>query len=442
MKRAAGVDHRDEHVIGIECRPGSAVVADHHPEIHIAIGGWKCFTDSGRSGEQVRVTRKDPLRTDGGIPGSEQRACPIIAIVHALLSAQIALLPAVRQRIAYVGIGTGRGEHKRGGRRNRVIGTGIHRRYAVSCVGDRRGRIGVSVGDLGNHLIEAHRMEVGVAVGLQIVATHDARIAHDRRRATRFHRSAGVAVAIVAVEGVIGAELMAHFVSHIVDIERVTDRRSLTGHAASLTAAIPDDTESRHAPTAGAEDVPDIVIGVADYAVYIRLVFAQHRKTIVIAIRIRRSVRIDELVIVGDENHAGCDVGLIDAIDPIHGRHDCRHGSFHSSPMVGGVFSGTRDRQVVGPQLRSVREQGADPIVVERPLVAGSCDAKIAACRNDDSTVGTATTTRMTPVGVVQRRNVKIAIDRYGDCTIGAAATAGMIPARFVILQVIDADIV
>ena len=67
-------------------------------------------------------------------------------------------------------------------------------------------------------------MEVRVAVGLQIVTAHDARIAHDRRRATRFHRSAGIAIAVVAVEGVIGAELMAQLVGYIVDVERVTDR--------------------------------------------------------------------------------------------------------------------------------------------------------------------------------------------------------------------------
>ena len=254
-------------------------------------------------------------------------------------------------------------------------------------------------------------MEVGVAVRLQIVATHDARIAHDRRRATRFHRSAGVAVAVVAVERVISTKLMPNFVSHIVDIERVADRRSLTGHAASLGARITDHAESRNAPTACAEDVPDIVIGVADYAVYIRLVFAQHRKTIVIAIRVRRSIRVDELVIVGDENHAGCDVGLIDAIDPIHGRHDCRHCAFHSSPMVGGVLSSAGDRQVVGSKLRSVREQGADPIVVERPLVGFRHGAGIAICRNS-------------------------------NCTVRAAATTGMIPARFRFLHLIDPDFV
>ena len=413
MKRATCVDHRDEHVIGIERRPTSAVVADHHPEVHITIGGREGFADGGRSSEQVGIAGKDPLRTGGGIPGTEQRTCTVITIVNTLLCAQIALLPGVRQRVACVGIGTSRGEYKRGGCRNRVIGTGIHRRYAVSCVGDRRCRICVSAGDFGNHLVEAHRVEVRVAVGLQIVTAHDARIAHDRRCATRFHRSTGIAIAVVAVESVVSAELMAQFVGHIINVERVTDRRSLTGHAASLGAGITDHAESRHAPTAGAEYMPDIIIGIADHTVYIRLIFAQHRKTVVIAIGIGRTVGIDELVIVGDKNHAGRDVGLIDAIDPIHGRHNRRHGSFHSAPMVGGILSGTRDRQVIGPQLRSVGKEGPYSIVAECPLIGSRFSAAIS-----------------------------VIVYRNSDCTVRAAAAAGMISARFVILRDIDADIV
>ena len=157
--------------------------------------------------------------------------------------------------------------------------------------------------------------------------------------------------------------------------------------------------------------MPDIIIRVADHTVYIRLIFAQHRKTIVIAIRIGRAIGINELVIIGDENHAGRDVGLINAIDPIHGRHNRRHGSFHSAPMVGGVFSGTGDRQVIDPQLRSVGEEGPNSIVAKRPLIGSRFGTTIAICRN-------------------------------GNCTVWAAAAAGMISARFVILQVIDANIV
>ena len=100
LKWATCIDHRDEHVIGIERRPTSAVVANHHPEVHIAIGGRKGFADGGCSGEQVGIAGKDPLRTSGGIPGTEQRACAVITIVDTLLCAQIALLPAVRQRVA------------------------------------------------------------------------------------------------------------------------------------------------------------------------------------------------------------------------------------------------------------------------------------------------------------------------------------------------------
>ena len=60
----------------------------------------------------------------------------------------------------------------------------------------------------------------------------------------------------------------------VVDVERVADRVRRAGHAAGLEAVDADDAQAGDAAAAGAEDVADVVVGVADDRVAGRLVLA------------------------------------------------------------------------------------------------------------------------------------------------------------------------
>ena len=82
-------------------------------------------------------------------------------------------------------------------------------------------------------------------MGLQIVRQADARVGHDRGATAGLDRVGGAAVAagaveLVAVEGVIAAELVAHLVRHVVHGVEVADRRRDAGAAASLIRAADD----------------------------------------------------------------------------------------------------------------------------------------------------------------------------------------------------------
>ena len=129
-------------------------------------------------------------------------------------------------------------------------------------------------------------------------------------------------------------------------------------HALSLTAAVTDDTESCDTPSSGTEYVTDVVIRTADHAVDSRLILAQHREAIIIAVRIGRGVGVDQLVVIGHKLHADRDIILVYTANPIHGRGNGRHGELDRTAMIGGIFTRTGDCQFVRSQLATMGEQG------------------------------------------------------------------------------------
>ena len=175
-------------------------------------------------------------------------------------------------------------------------------------------------------------------MGLQIVREADACISHDRGAAAWLHRGGRVAVAaraveLVAVEGMVAAELVAHLMRHVVYGVEVTGRRRDAGAAASLVRAAHDSQVGDAAAGLAKCEVADVVIrraddlpdhkpraGRAGAAGHLRLREAAGRATGSIwPDRLRPRVQVEQIVVI-DQHHEDREIVLIDLIDPVHQR--------------------------------------------------------------------------------------------------------------------------
>ena len=105
-------------------------------------------------------------------------------------------------------------------------------------------------------------MEVIIAIGLQVGGA-DARISHDGRSTTRLIGGGAVAVARIILR-MIGPKLVADLMSDIIHIERITDGARAPRYAASFPAGYTGDAKVSHPATACAENMTNIVIGIAN----------------------------------------------------------------------------------------------------------------------------------------------------------------------------------
>ena len=162
-------------------------------------------------------------------------------------------------------------------------------------------------GGVAEDLFEAGRMEVGAAVGLQVVGAADSGVRHDRRAAAGFVGGGGAAIAVAAgigaaVERVRRAELMAELVGDVVNVERIAHRRVGAGLALGLEAGHAGDADARQAAARSAEHVADVVIGAADDRVEVGLVLRQQGRGVAVAVRFGGGIGIDDQVVVGDQH--------------------------------------------------------------------------------------------------------------------------------------------
>ena len=99
------------------------------------------------------------------------------------------------------------------------------------------------------HLIEAHRVKIRIAVGLQVVVRANPGIGLDGGPAAGFVGSGTIAVAAraiaaVTVEGVIAAKLMPQLMGHKVNVKRIADGTAKPRFSARLLPV-----DSYHPPT-------------------------------------------------------------------------------------------------------------------------------------------------------------------------------------------------
>ncbi len=180
---------------------------------------------------------------------------------------------------------------------------------------------------------------------------------------------------VVPVEGVVGAELVAHLVGHEVHVEGIPDRVGRARHAPRLDRVVADAAQRCDAAAARAEDVADVVVRAADHAVEVGLVLAQHRGTVVVGVRIRRR-RVDDRGLVRDQIHVHRQLAFVDRVHPVHGgghggeRRAGRPALVERVLVVGGQCQAVAALDVA--RRRRDHAELAAQLVAERVRVHGS----------------------------------------------------------------------
>src|SRR5436190_13478392 len=85
------------------------------------------------------------------------------------------------------------------------------------------------------------------------------------------------------------AELMSHFVRHIVNIKPVTYRVGRPRDPLSFSCSIANNAKTCDPTASGTEDMTDVIGRAANYSITLCLILTQHRLPIVVSISIRLS---------------------------------------------------------------------------------------------------------------------------------------------------------
>ncbi|MDX6720410.1 MAG: hypothetical protein QOJ63_2664 [Solirubrobacteraceae bacterium] len=181
--------------------------------------------------------------------------------------------------------------------------------------------------------------EVRIAVRLQVVGAADPGVGHDGAAAAGLHgRGSDVAdaAALDAVEGVVGRQLMAHLVRHVVDGEQVADRLRDAGAAAGLevvaghadvrdSAAVQAHAEMADVVVGGADQLPDHGPrpverrNVATGGVRSRVARGGAARAVG-SCHLRRGVQVEQ-VVARDEAQVDREIVLVDLVDAVDEDH-------------------------------------------------------------------------------------------------------------------------
>ena len=180
-------------------------------------------------------------------------------------------------------------------------------------------------------------------MGLQVVGAADPRVRHDGRTAARFVGRGAAAVAVAAgieaaVERVRRAELVAHLVGDIVNVKRITHRRVGAGLALGLETADASHAHTRQPAARGAEDMAEVVIGVADHCVQVRLVLHEQGRGVAVAVGLGERVGVDDLVVVGHQHQPDAQFRFVNPTHPVDRGDDGREPRRNRAAKERGVF--------------------------------------------------------------------------------------------------------
>ena len=143
---------------------------------------------------------------------------------------------------------------------------------------------------------------------------------------------------------------MAHLVRDVVNPESIAGRWIDTRFAKGLAARDAGDADPGHAAAGCAENVADVVIGVADDKIEIGLVLRQQQTGVVAGVRIRAGVGVDEQVVFGDEDEANPGFGFVNAADPIDCRNDRGESARNCAAEELRVFTGCSAGESISAQ--------------------------------------------------------------------------------------------
>ena len=135
---------------------------------------------------------------------------------------------------------------------------------------------------------------------------------------------AEIPIAIIVL-GMITSKLMPHFMRNIVNVKRITNRRTTARYTTRFLSSSAHNTKTSQPPTVRSKDMTNIVIRTPNNRIRVGLVLINHssRSTICIWIGCGRS--INQRIIIWDNHHGD---GYIFLVHPIH--------TIHSNYLSGG----------------------------------------------------------------------------------------------------------
>ena len=236
-KRAGTAGDRDTGRVVRDPTATAAVIACRQPELHRPVRGRQRFAEGGGVIQNIGKLRYGSHRVAGWRERAQDRAIAGVGVRRCGVS-QIEFLPIVGQRVA-VRIVCRAGQRERGAPGDGEIHPSIDSWGAVAGACERAtAATGTGCGE-GHDLVEACAVEIVVGVWLQVFATADSRVCHNRRPAARLVGGRTIAVGLAtaaggSVERVLCVELVPDLMRHIIDIEGVTDRARPTCHTLGL----------------------------------------------------------------------------------------------------------------------------------------------------------------------------------------------------------------
>ena len=327
-------------------------VAHRHPKIQGPGGCGQRFAQVGGASQKVAQAREIARRAGRGQKRAKDGRCPVLV--------QIPFLPAVGEGVA-VGIGAaGRQLEGRADGQGFAAGRQAHAGHAVAGAAHGRARGG---GQVVLNLLVAHHVEVGVGARLQVVAAADAGVGHYRRARTRLVSSAGVAIAgaaaLAAVERVVAAKLVPHFVGHVVDIESIAHGVRNARFARRFQRGVAYYAHVGQPAAGRAEHVANVEVGRAHHRGQVALVLAHQVVGAVVGVGVGGGVGINQAAVVAHQLQAHGQLPLIHAGYPVHARQNCGLGAGHRAPAVGRVLGRGRHGQPVSAQAGAGGQQRA-----------------------------------------------------------------------------------
>ncbi|MNX53064.1 hypothetical protein D3C86_837550 [compost metagenome] len=206
-------------------------------------------------------------------------------------------------------------------------------------------------------------MEVGQAVGLQVLLPADPRIGHDGAAAAGLPGLAGLPVATAtaaggAVEGVVGAELVANLVGHVVDEEGIPHRIGGARHARRFLSGA-EHSQPRQTAAPGVDHVTYVegaklgaglglcILLHCDVGIYV---------TVIVVERIGGGVGEDDGVVAAGELELGGDVTLVHLVDPVEQGGDGAETRLDGAAVILGVLPRRRDGDDVALALVAIHQ--------------------------------------------------------------------------------------
>ena len=113
--------------------------------------------------------------------------------------------------------------------------------------------------------------------------------------------------------------MMSHFMRDVIDPEGVADGRVNAGFAITFASGDAGYGDSRETSASGTEDVADVVVGIANDVIEIRLVLREQQAGVVRRVWVGVGVGVNEQIVVGDEHEANAGFGFANASDAING---------------------------------------------------------------------------------------------------------------------------